>query len=329
MPAIYSIYGMVLCSDQPIPGLVPVPATRPADVELHLGSAPPELEEMLRAAPEPWYVSPYRDERGEPVSRGWRLAGGAYLRLRYCDGTEFFFDRMGARIWSIWSDRSTLDDTATYLLGPVLSFLLGLRGTPCLHASVIAVDGKAVALLGPPGAGKSTTAAAFAQRGYPVLSDDVAAVHEQDGRFLIQPAYPRIRLWPSSVKALYGSPEALPRITPTWDKRDLDLTANGCLFQSSPLPLAAIYFLAPRVAVPVAPLVEGINGQDSLMCLISNVHTAYMLGRPFPAQSFNLLNRLLRCIAVRRVVADEDRGRIPQLCDAILDDFRRLPIALR
>jgi hypothetical protein len=116
---------------------------------------------------------------------------------------------------------------------------------------------------------------------------------------------------------------------PTWDKRDLDLTANGYLFQSSPLPLAAIYSLAPRIAAPAAPLVEGIKGKDLLICLISNVHTAYMLGRPFQAQSFSLLNRLLQCIAVRRVVADEDPGRIPRLCDAILDDFRRLPIALR
>src|SRR5205823_15042979 len=141
------------------------------------------------------------------IYRRWRLDGGAYFRILYSDQTEFIINRSGTQIWAQWPDRLSLEDTATYLLGPILGLVMGLRGTHCLHASVISVEDKSVALLGPPGAGKSTTAAAFARRGYPVLSEDVAAVLDQDGRFLIQPAYPRIRLWPSSVEALYGSTE--------------------------------------------------------------------------------------------------------------------------
>ena len=218
----------------------------------------------------------------------------------------------------------TLEDTATYLLGPILGFVLGLRGTHCLHASVIAVEGKAVALLGPAGAGKSTTAAAFAKRGYPVLSDDVAAVLHRYSRFLIQPAYPRIRLWPSSVESLYGTPEALPRITPTWDKRHLDLTQNGYRFQTSPLPLAAIYHLAPRRSEPTAPRVEVPTGQGSLMSLISNTYAAHTLDRRFQAREFDLFNRLLQRVVLRRAVPHEDPGQISKLCDVILDDFNSL-----
>ena len=42
-----------------------------------------------------------------------------------------------------------------------MGFVMLLRGIVCLHASAIAIDDEAIALLGPAGSGKSTTAAAF------------------------------------------------------------------------------------------------------------------------------------------------------------------------
>jgi hypothetical protein len=296
-----------------------------ADLEIRFGSVPHGLSNALRFLPQPSYISPYRDEQGEPLQRRWTLATGAYIRILYSDDTEFIIDRSGTQIWARWPDRLTLEDTATYLLGPILGFVLGLRGTHCLHASVVSIEGKAVALLGPAGAGKSTTAAAFAKRGHSVLSDDVAAVLDQDNRFLIQPAYPRIRLWPSSVESLYGSPEALPWIAPTWDKRQLDLTANGYRFQTSPLPLAAIYFLAPRCSVPSSPRVEAVAGQESLVTLISNTYAAHLLGRAFQVREFELFNRLLRRTVLRRVIPHEDPSQVSRLCDVIVDDFNNLP----
>src|SRR5271156_6758875 len=74
------------------------------------------------------------------------------------------------------------------------------------------------------GAGKSTTAAAFARRGFAILSDDVSALWDCRPPFLLQPAYPQLRLWPSSVRLLFGADDALPPLTPNWDKRGLDLS---------------------------------------------------------------------------------------------------------
>jgi dephospho-CoA kinase len=58
-----------------------------------------------------------------------------------------------------------------------------LRGVVCLHASAVAIGDEAIALLGPAGSGKSTTAAAFAERGYSVLAEDVVTLDDRGDHF--------------------------------------------------------------------------------------------------------------------------------------------------
>ena len=239
-----SAFGLSLCTNRRVPGLIAHSAVSTADTRIWLDRAP--LAPRICDLPDDiLYVSEAHVEN-TPALRVWRQAGGACFRLLYSDGTEFIVDRGGSEVWATWPGSSTLEDTATYLLGPVLGFVLRLRGITCLHASAVAIGDRAIAMLGPASAGKSTVAAAFCRMGHPVLADDIVALSERDDVFQVQPAYPQLRLWPESVALLYGAADALPRLTPTWDKRALDLTRNGCRFQQQPLPLAAIYVLAER-----------------------------------------------------------------------------------
>jgi hypothetical protein len=273
-----------------------------------------------------WYVSSSQDEGGEPSLRIWKLDKEGCFRIRYFDGTEFFLTEAGDKIWATWPDSLTLEDTATYLLGPIFGFLLRLRGVTCLHASAIAVDGRAIALVGPAGAGKSTTAAAFTQQGYPVLSEDVVALRDRDDAFLVQPGYPLIRLWPESVRMLYGAEDALPPLTPNWNKRYLDLTLNGFNFQKQPLPLAAVYVLDRRSDDPAAPFVESLPSQAGLITLVANTYANYLLDREMRAREFELLGRLVNNLPLRKLTPHSDPARAPELCRFILDDIRNLPI---
>jgi hypothetical protein len=246
----------------------------------------------------------------------------------YSDGTEFVVDRAGSQVWANWPDPLTLDDAATYLLGPVLGFVLRLRGVICLHASAIVVGDRAVALVGPPSAGKSTTAAAFARMGHPVLTDDIVALWESSDALYVQPAYPQLRLWPDSVALLYGTADALPRLTPTWDKRALDLTRNGCRFQQRPLPLAAVYVLTERGGADAAPRVEGLRGPGNLLTLLANTYVGYLLDSAMRAQEFASLARVVRSVPVRRVTPPADPAHITQLCSRILEDFEAVASGL-
>ena len=289
---------------------------------ISFGALPAWLQDLNATQVEISYVADYNDETGEPVFRVFRLLGGKYYRFCYADRTEFLVDRDGTEIWAEWVEPLTLEDTTTYLLGPIMGFVLLLRGQVCLHASAIAIGDEAIALVGPAGAGKSTTAAAFSDRGYSILAEDVLTLDDRNEHFLVRPAYPCIRLWPASVKALYGTEDHLPKLTPNWDKCYLDLTERPTQFQREPLPLAAIYELSDRSDESRAPFVEPTGQTAGLMSLIANSYATKLMDKQMRARQFDLLTRVLNNVPLRRVTPHKNPARIPELCDRILNDFR-------
>ena len=321
MPYRCTIYGLGVVANRPIPG-VPSSETATDDIRIVFGSLPVWLHEVVEAQMETTYIADYTDECGNPVLCVFRLLEGRYYKFCYADGTVFVVDQVGSAVWAEWPEPLTLEDATTYLLGPIMGFVMLLRGVVCLHASAIAIGSEAIALVGPAGAGKSTTAAAFSQRGFSVLAEDVVTLDDRIDRFLVRPAYPCIRLWPASVKALYGSESHLPKLTPNWDKCYLDLTDRPEQFQQQPLPLAAIYLLHERRADCDAPFVAPLDRAEALMSLVANTYATKLMAKDMRAREFELLTRLLGRIPLKRVTPHVDPARIPELCEVILADLR-------
>ena len=312
-----SLYGLGVIANRPIPG-VPSSTIASEDVCISFGSLPAWLNDVAATQIETSYIAEYKSECGEPALRVSRLGEGKYYRFCYADRTEFVVDRDGTEVWAEWCAPLTLEDTATYLLGPVMGFVMLLRGVVCLHASAVAIGNEAIALVGAAGSGKSTTAAAFAERGYSILAEDVVTIDDLSDRFLVRPGYPCIRLWPAAVKALYGSETHLPKLTPNWDKCYLDLRGK---FQEKPLPLAAIYQLGERRHDARAPFVETLDRAEGLMSLIANTYATKLMDKQMRAREFELLSRVIGHVPVRRVTPHADAGRISELCNTILNDF--------
>lgn len=312
-----SIYGLGIIANRDIPG-VPPSTVAAADVRITFCSLPAWLDESSEQV-ETSYVADYNSACGEPALRVFRVMDGKFYRFRYADRTEFVVDQTGSEVWATWVEPLTLADTATYLLGPVMGFVMLLRGIVCLHASAIVIGNEAIALVGPAGSGKSTTAAAFAQRGYHVLAEDVVTLDDVDEHFLVRPGYPVIRLWPPAVKALWGSESYLPPLTPNWDKCYLDLQER---FQREPLPLAAIYQLGERRHDRIAAYVEPLERADALMSLVANTYATKLMNKEMRAREFELLTRVVSKVPVRRVTPHADLARIQELCECILSDFR-------
>ena len=262
-------------------------------------------------------------DSGQPHNMGlciWRLAEKGLLRIAYPDGTQFWLDDRRETLWATWPETLSLEETCTYLLGPILGLLLRLRGTTCLHASAVNIDGRAVAFVGAAGTGKSTTAAAFARRGFAVLSDDIVPLVERDDLFLVLPAYSHLCLWPDSVKMLYGSPNALPRLNPNWEKRCLVLGERDTRFENHALPLGAIYILGNRRSTS-APCVEDVCLQPALLSLVAETYANKTLDRDRRAQEFAMLGRLVANTPVRRLFPHRNASRLHDLCRAVEADF--------
>jgi len=280
---------------------------------------------LLEKPHELWHTD-FPDDDGEPGYKAWYVAGGTYFRLRYSDDCQFVMNRAGTQLWVSGPEAATPEYLSTYLLGPVLGRLLRLRGSLCLHGSAVAVGAQALAILGQSGAGKSTTAAAFAKLGFPVLTDDITVLREEPDSFWVFPGDPNLCLWPQSVSYLYGSPTALPPVIehnvldPEWNKRWLNLTDPDYRFQSQPLPLGAIYVLGERQEDD-GPRVEAVRGQERLLLLLANTYGAAFLDRELRGREFEILGRLLDRAPVRRLIPRAGAAYLPRLCEAILQDF--------
>jgi hypothetical protein len=316
------VYGLRIASNFVLPGLVLCNERDPVSLQIRLQERNEFASKFGASLNHIFYTSPNSDGRGESLLQVGTLDGGRYVGFFYSDGPRFAIDRQGHEIWGDWPENYALEDACTYLIGPVIAFALRLRGTTCLHASSIAVGERAIALLGEPGAGKSTTAAAFSHLGYPVLSDDVAVLDDQGDRFQVQPGYPRINLWPDSVRTLFGSEDALPRITPTWGKRYLPLDQTR--FQATPLPLGAIYVLTDREAGLAAPIVEELSAREAFITLVANTYVNYLLNAEMRSHEFEALGRVVAGVPVRRVRASTDCSKVSVLCEAIASDVKQL-----
>lgn len=317
----YLLYGVVMQSNCPIPGLLVQAAAEPAAIGVRIWFAemPPALAAAAAQTGRVWQENTGWNDHSHPAARRPDNTQQDYFRMVFSDGVEFIINRNGRELGVTWPAQSSVEDAATYLVGPIMAVILALQQITCLHASAVAIGEGAVALLGPSGSGKSTTAAVFARLGYPVLADDLVPLRQRQHRFWAQSGYPGLRLWSDTVSALFGSAEALPLLTPTWDKRYLALTAPAYKFHREELPLTAIYFLDERNPGATAAF-QPLAPRAGLLALLANSYVTQDLDPQQRPREFELLSRVARHVPLRRVQPPDDPAHLPELCAAIVRD---------
>lgn len=137
-------------------------------------------------------------------------------------------------------DRANPQLLNLYILSEALGLILHQRGLMLIHASAIRIRDAVVIFVGVPGEGKSTTAAAFAQRGHLVLSDDMVAIDFSRPQPMVLPAFPQIKIWSASVKGLNYNESTLAPLFPGSTKRTIRQTED---FEIEGIPLAQVLFL--------------------------------------------------------------------------------------
>lgn len=281
--SLYSVYGLGIASDHDVPGLPEIPGGRASDVRLVFHAPPVRQSGDEDAAP--FYTSVIKSASGAPILRMWLLPQSGLYRLLHATGAEFFVDRRGGWVWVTPHNHGDAD-AFELLLTIILSFVIRLRGGISLHASVVALGNRAVALAGPPGAGKSTLAAALGWRGHRLLTDDVAAIWRDGSRFLVFPGPQRIqpRLGIEDSPAVAGG---LPRtVTTAGDCLDLEFAAQGFTQPREPMELRSVCFLEPGDAGAGGPFMAPTTVAAASVRLIGDAWAVRLQDRTMRVQSF-------------------------------------------
>lgn len=310
-PHHYALYGLTLHSSRPIAGLSLAREGPSADV-VTIDFAGDLVD---RPAAEPFMTAGFETL--------WHLDDERWL-IEYSAPEKGYvwtaLHEPGAIVVR-WNHDAILDDIAPILQGSAISATLHLRGVPLLHACVLAIDDFAIAVTGAPGAGKSTTAAAFVAAGHRLVSDDVAALDLAEGCVRVESGYPRMRMYADSARAAGFDEHALTRVFHEkllGDKRFLDLPPRA--FREGPLPLRAIYMLQPRHPGSRETTIAALDVRAAVPALLANLYSVRFLDRRRLQKALENCARIASAVAIRQVHAADDLGALSALADAIAAD---------
>ena len=263
-----------------------------------------------------------------PDGRRWlsfaRLDDGYLLRFpRLAD----FHLRLRAREVAARRGRSTPHDTFRHLLlDQVLPLIVASRDCLALHASVVDVDGGAIAFLGAAGQGKSTLAAALGRRGHAVLSDDCCVVRRSARGFEVWATYPGVRLFRPSRDHVFGdAPTRGRRVSHYSSKRRVIDAVGTPRFGAAPVPLRRVYVLADRAAQPHGPRVEMTqrSRRDSVVDLVGGTFFLDVTDPERALDAFGLAGDIAASLPVCSLTFPWDLAALDDVIDQLLADASR------
>ncbi|HEX8173434.1 MAG TPA: hypothetical protein VF824_23060 [Thermoanaerobaculia bacterium] len=302
----YFAYGLGIESNVAIDGMLP-PHDGAPSLTLTFESGPPEVVDG---------ATPIHQSGLESF---WNCGNGVRL-LRYdnlwAPGEGWSLRIDGERLRVRLSENVPFGDVLAVLQGPGLAALLHLRAVPLLHAAVIDAGGRAIAVMGEAGAGKSTTAAAFLRAGHAVLADDVAALDLRDTDVFVHGASSRVRIYAATARTLGWREELPPVFVSEYNDRE-----KRYLDGRTPphtLPLAAIYLLRARRAGPAA--IDAVPAAAALPLLMQQTYAARFLDAAQRNALFRAWTRVAHLVPMRAVQAADALDALPQLVEAIVAD---------
>jgi len=212
-------------------------------------------------------------------------------------------------------------DIEVWLFGLVMSFILQNRGIFTLHASAIDYGGKAIAFLGSNRYGKSTLAFYFAQKGHPLITDDVLPIIETSGCLLAYPGSPSVNLWSQTLDQLAPTHPPISTAGAPMGKHRYAIESLNLLQCSSGVPLHRIYFLQlknPNGADSVQ--IDPVPGAQAVIDLLIQTRANTMIGVPAQQKLLKIYSRLLSQALIRRLTYARGFEYLPQIYEAILQD---------
>jgi hypothetical protein len=191
------------------------------------------------------------------------------------------------------------------------------RGGFLLHASTVVGPTGALAFLGRSGQGKSTLAASFCERGFPLLGDDCLVLKEKSGALDAVPTYPGLRLWPDAIERLHGITRQHARVAHYTKKKRL--TSEFCRFSRENAPLRGCYFLKEGEPTKKEPVrVRSLGAREAFLRLLCHSFRLDITDSARTELEFERLTRLARLPIHHELSYPRNLGGLSQVCDCVL-----------
>ena len=223
----------------------------------------------------------------------------------------------GKRITVIHNSDTEPEETIPFVYGSCMGALLYQRGIIPLHGSAVLTEKGAAVFLGVSGAGKSTTAAGLAERGYPIICDDISAVKMQGRKAVLIPSNADIKLWKKSLDMLEKSSDSLVPIRNKIEKYYLPLDSGSL---KSDYPVNKIYVLHSHNE-DIVKISDPLKGRAKFN---SAEHHAYrrkfIKGLNRRKEFFSIMMNLLSNAEVKKVTRPK-AGYFKELIDRIEQDI--------
>jgi hypothetical protein len=306
----YAAYGVSIHTDMELP--LP-PGQSPALFELQIrgktGAIPPSTRRKIEM----------QQNHFSALDAGCLPDGSNYAGLRNVG--EFLISKDGRSMTCYRFPQASPESFHVYLLGQALSFALVKNGIEPLHATVVVIQGKAVAFLGDCGFGKSTLAAEFLRAGHRLLTDDVLVLQRDGQEVLAYPGPPRTKLFPEMAHMFLG--DAITCVPMNSQTRKLVIPLNQDRACGTAVPLAAFYALASpdKMAAERNIRITALSPRQAFLRILASAFNIVILHAPRLRRHFEATEALANSITVKELSYPRMLECLPMVREAILSDL--------
>ena len=297
----YDVAGTIIASAGELPGLAPSAAANARWTLIWRALSSPE--QGL-----PYHV--WRDDKGQAWIRFFREAAGR--RLVFPGVVDVLVADATGEVIVDAAPHASPRRVQQLIAHYVLPLLLG-RERLVLHASAVAIDGEAIAFVGPTGCGKSTLASSLCTRGATLVADDALVVDDGAGAVAVIPYRAPLRLSADAIaQVMNADPAAFATIGDgVRAKRAVPVRTAG----GAALRLARIYLLASAGRGPAH--VSNVPHADAIRDLMLSAFEMAIDDPASLSRAFDRLARVVATVPVHRLRLPHGYGRLADVAGAI------------
>ncbi len=293
----YSAYGLTIKSELALPELRSIQTVSQVDVTISL-------------------TKPSDTFNRENLQKDYWQATSSSFYMHLADIAADFHITDGNNICIETAADPANPDIHIHILGTCMGVLVQQKNILPLHASCISKGKECIIISGQSGAGKSTLAMALNKEGYPLLSDDICALHFSKKNIpYVYPSTPHIKIATDSANALRINTSNLNSIL---SKRIVPIDNRSAIQRHT---IKAIFSIEQGNNDELK--IRELRGLDKVAILVKNTYTTPEIikylgktGRHF--DQCCILAELLRVIQIKRTSSLSD---LSDLISVIQDEF--------